>query len=581
MEGVITIGAAEVPSDLQHKNYLQRQRHQTPSETPSPPLHEGAHREHLERYQRTPTPSHRHRQEDSSEPHPFQNGQGRHSHKSTGDSHSRCIYSPLSEEKDMVHLQDDKLQALEARLDRILEDNQRINQELDRSQRRVRQLRREKNLLLDRLSTLERRDSGSGTDSDDLLSSDSRDSDSSSVLAEIRARQIIALRESALYASREALRASNSGPNPKSKGSPFKKGGNPKSSTAPKDSKPNGPSAPVASTITNVGSATQKPKRIHQSNKPRIDLNKVRKVVALPRDENGLVKLPVNVGILTVWSTGHVVYDREAFHNERYIWPVGYKVSRSYNSMVDPTKQTIYTCSVIDDGEAPKFQIDAEDQPGSPIIAGTATGAWTHIVKAANLIRRRDHSNSASGPDYYGFSNDTIAKMIQELPDAEKCTSYIRRIYEEVPSTSVVGSNGAGEKRKMSVSARGKKMTPTGQELPGGDSTSMPATEETEEVNGNGDDNDDDDAYTSLGTPGMKRQRIDSPKIRQAGFGDVGSATMSMETENVVVTKKDEGPIEEKNETVDDEKDQMMAESNRGPSIPVVPEIPTESDPSI
>jgi len=74
----------------------------------------------------------------------------------------------------------------------------------------------------------------------------------------------------------------------------------------------------------------------------------------LDKDENGNVKLPVTVGIITIMSIGHVVYDREAFHNDRYIWPVGYKMSRSYNSMIDPHQQTVYTCSVIDDGDAPK-----------------------------------------------------------------------------------------------------------------------------------------------------------------------------------------------------------------------------------
>ncbi|KAI8598619.1 F/Y rich C-terminus-domain-containing protein, partial [Dissophora ornata] len=160
-------------------------------------------------------------------------------------------------------------------------------------------------------------------------------------------------------------------------------------------------------------------------------LAKVRKVQLLEKDEAGNVKLPVTVGIITIQSIGDVVYDREAFHNDRYIFPVGYKMSRSYNSMIDLNNQTTYTCSVIDDGEAPKFQIDAEDQPGKPIIAGTATGAWTHVVKAANAIRKRDHSNSASGPDYFGFSNATIAKMIQDLPNVDKCQSYIMQRFEE------------------------------------------------------------------------------------------------------------------------------------------------------
>lgn len=74
----------------------------------------------------------------------------------------------------------------------------------------------------------------------------------------------------------------------------------------------------------------------------------------LEKNEDGSIKFPVTIGIITIMKIGHVVSDREAFHNERYIWPVGYTMSRSYNSMVNPNEQTVYTCSVIDDGEAPK-----------------------------------------------------------------------------------------------------------------------------------------------------------------------------------------------------------------------------------
>lgn len=52
-------------------------------------------------------------------------------------------------------------------------------------------------------------------------------------------------------------------------------------------------------------------------------------------------------------------------------------------------------------------------------------------MKTANQIRKREHSNSASGPDYFGFSNATVAKMIQDLPNVDKCTSYIIQRFEE------------------------------------------------------------------------------------------------------------------------------------------------------
>ena len=74
---------------------------------------------------------------------------------------------------------------------------------------------------------------------------------------------------------------------------------------------------------------------------------------------------------------------------------------RRYFSTIEPNNEVVYNCTIVDGGDGPKFQITASDMPGKPIIAGTATGAWSGIVRAANLIRQRQHSNSVSGPDYF------------------------------------------------------------------------------------------------------------------------------------------------------------------------------------
>lgn len=69
--------------------------------------------------------------------------------------------------------------------------------------------------------------------------------------------------------------------------------------------------------------------------------------------------------------------------------------NRTYLSMVNPSLNTTYTCSVEENGEqGPKFRVIAEDSPENPIVANSATGVWTAIVKSANEIRNREHSNS-------------------------------------------------------------------------------------------------------------------------------------------------------------------------------------------
>jgi hypothetical protein len=56
--------------------------------------------------------------------------------------------------------------------------------------------------------------------------------------------------------------------------------------------------------------------------------NDVRSVVDVAKDESGKYILPVEVDSWTVYDLGKVVWDRPAFHNQRYIYPVGYRVKK-------------------------------------------------------------------------------------------------------------------------------------------------------------------------------------------------------------------------------------------------------------
>ncbi|KAI8090093.1 F/Y rich C-terminus-domain-containing protein, partial [Gilbertella persicaria] len=138
--------------------------------------------------------------------------------------------------------------------------------------------------------------------------------------------------------------------------------------------------------------------------------------------------LPIRMGILTLHSLGKISL-LPSYHNQQYIWPIGYKISRqvlTYLSIVNPSGNTTYVCSIEDNGHAgPKFQIIAEDCPHHTIIGNSATEVWTIIVRRANEIRNNPYSGTASGPDYYGLTQPVITQMIQDLPNANQCKNYI------------------------------------------------------------------------------------------------------------------------------------------------------------
>ncbi|KAG6847972.1 hypothetical protein H0H93_004523 [Arthromyces matolae] len=170
----------------------------------------------------------------------------------------------------------------------------------------------------------------------------------------------------------------------------------------------------------------------HELAKTSSEPPKTRKasIPMVPRDKQGKPMLPLNVGIMTVISLGEVCL-REHFHTERYIFPVGFEVTRRYLSTINPNIEVVYHCTILDGGDGPKFQIVPSDVPDRPIIAGTATGAWSSIVKQANSIRNRQHSNSVSGPDFFGLGQNTIKHLIQELPNADRLRDYVWQTFIE------------------------------------------------------------------------------------------------------------------------------------------------------
>ncbi|ORX47173.1 FYRN-domain-containing protein [Hesseltinella vesiculosa] len=217
--------------------------------------------------------------------------------------------------------------------------------------------------------------------------------------------------------------------------------------------------------------------------------SKTRRVQPIERDDDGHPKLPQQIGVLTVLKLGSIVTDRDTFHNERYIFPVGYTVSRTYPSMKDPAANTVITSTITDGGDGPRFHVVAEDMPEEPIIANSATGAWTVVVRRTNEIRQREHSNSASGPDYYGFKHPTIAKMIQDLPGTKDLEHYVWQNFEEMEPRAAKGVMAAAEKKRGNLEQMGSanRRGPKGRSKLANDDS---ATASTSADNANHDDAD-------------------------------------------------------------------------------------------
>ncbi|KAJ3133825.1 hypothetical protein HK101_004411 [Irineochytrium annulatum] len=195
---------------------------------------------------------------------------------------------------------------------------------------------------------------------------------------------------------------------------------------------------PAATTSTTTPSAPTP--SIVAPIKPRAP--QVHRIQRIPTDDNGAPLLPLQIGVVVIHALGHIVSDRPTFHTERYIYTPGFKSSRSYMSIVDPSKNVTYECTITDGGDAPRFVVTPEDAPDRASVGVSATGAWNAIVKAAHALRGREHSNSGvSGPEFFGISQKAVMKLIQDLPGARECTGYVWKKFEYI--------TGRGSKRLL------------------------------------------------------------------------------------------------------------------------------------
>jgi len=148
----------------------------------------------------------------------------------------------------------------------------------------------------------------------------------------------------------------------------------------------------------------------------------------LPRDEHGDLIFPIQAKQgASIICLGKVVWDRKLFSSSKYIWPNGFESQRIHPSYLEPSQRVIYTSKIIDAGDRPKFAVIASDDPDNPIIANSASTAWTHVITKVNYAKdpdKRRKTCTVSGPEMFGYNDPLIIALIEELPESRKVINY-------------------------------------------------------------------------------------------------------------------------------------------------------------
>jgi hypothetical protein len=94
----------------------------------------------------------------------------------------------------------------------------------------------------------------------------------------------------------------------------------------------------------------------------------------------------------------------------------------------------------VANNDDPSFIVTCWEDEKSPIVIvkPTASGAWAEVGKRFFELKKdvtgKDTATQLSGPEMFGFAHPTIAKLIQEMPGAEKCEKYTPQHF--VPASS-------------------------------------------------------------------------------------------------------------------------------------------------
>lgn len=71
-------------------------------------------------------------------------------------------------------------------------------------------------------------------------------------------------------------------------------------------------------------------------------------------DEHGRPIYPIEMGAnLAVYDLGEIVADRPNYHNEHWLYPIGFISTRIYGHIKEPQRRCVYTCKITDGGDYP------------------------------------------------------------------------------------------------------------------------------------------------------------------------------------------------------------------------------------
>lgn len=136
---------------------------------------------------------------------------------------------------------------------------------------------------------------------------------------------------------------------------------------------------------------------------------------------------------LSVLRLGTIVNDRPGFHNQDYIYPVGYQASIQYHSPISPGIEETYIMEIIDThGEYPLFKIYLKKDQSIFFEGSSPEEVWQKAAEKVMKVREKPifEAKKTPGHELFGLSLPLTLMFIQSLPGADQCKGYRPRAFK-------------------------------------------------------------------------------------------------------------------------------------------------------
>jgi len=147
---------------------------------------------------------------------------------------------------------------------------------------------------------------------------------------------------------------------------------------------------------------------------------------------SGMETNVLRLGSMTFLSVGQLLpHQLHTFHNEEYIYPIGFKILRYYWSMRKVNKRCSYYCSIQEKDNLPEFAIEVVETGHDNVTFtdSTCLGVWMKVLKEVESVRIKAKCikvfpDFINGEDLFGLNEPTVMKVLESLPGIESLVDY-------------------------------------------------------------------------------------------------------------------------------------------------------------